>query len=37
MICLKKSIDTIIEDAAHKHLKLLVVKDKAFKKILDSI
>lgn len=37
MITLKKSMDRIIEEASNKNIRLMVVKDKSFKKILDGI
>lgn len=37
MLNLKKSIDKILEEMTHKNIQLFSAKDKAFKKILDSI
>lgn len=37
MLSLKKSIDRILEEFSNKNVILLSVKDKAFKRILDSI
>ena len=37
MLTLKKSIDHILEELTNKNILLFSSKDKAFKKILDSI
>jgi hypothetical protein len=37
MLNLKKSIDKILEEMTNKNILLFSAKDKAFKKILDSI
>lgn len=37
MINLKKSINRLIDELMHKDLSICVVRDKCFKKILDSI
>jgi hypothetical protein len=37
MLILKKSIDKIVDELSNKNFILFSVKDKAFKKILDSI
>ena len=37
MLSLKKSIDKILEEMTNKNIVLFSAKDRAFKKILDSI
>lgn len=37
MVVLKKSINRLIETIMHKDLNLCIVRDKSFKKILDTI
>lgn len=37
MVGLKKGINRIIDEAMHKDLSICIVRDKCFRKILDSI